>query len=67
MAALFKYFVGVAVILPAVMFISAMTISEIFVGFVAVAQAPVTETPRKKMLKIMSLTVLYLLYIMRFQ
>ena len=46
MAALLKYSMGIAVILPAVMFISAMTISEIFVGFVAVAQAPVTETPR---------------------
>jgi len=49
MAALFKYFVGIAVILPAmmvVMVLSAVNMGEIFVGFGAVAQAPATETPR---------------------
>lgn len=46
MAALFKYFMGIAVILPAVMLVSAMTIGEIFVGFAAIARAPSTETPR---------------------
>jgi hypothetical protein len=46
MAALSKYFVGVAVILPAVMVLSAMTMSEIFVGIAAVAKAPTTDTPR---------------------
>ena len=45
MAALFKYFVGIAAILCAVMVISAMTIGEIFLGYAAVAQAPVTERP----------------------
>jgi len=49
MAALFKYFVGIAVILPAVMVVtvlSAVNMGEIFVGFAAIAQAPVIETPR---------------------
>jgi hypothetical protein len=47
MAALSKYFVGVAVILPAVMILSATTMSEIFVRFAAVAQGTATETPRR--------------------
>lgn len=46
MAALSKYFVGVAVVLAAVMVLFAMTVSEVFVRFAAVAQAPATETPR---------------------
>jgi hypothetical protein len=48
-AALFKYFVGVAVILPAVMVgivLFAVNMGEIFVSFAAVAQAPATERPR---------------------
>ena len=45
MAALFKYFVGIAVILPAVMILSAVNMGEIFVGIAAIAQAPATETP----------------------
>jgi hypothetical protein len=49
MAALFKYFVGIAVILPAVMIVmplSAVNMGEIFVGTTAIAQAPAAETPR---------------------
>ena len=49
MAALFKYFVGIAVILPVVMIVmvlSAVNMGEIFVGIAAIAQAPATETPR---------------------
>lgn len=48
MAALFKYFVGVAGILPAVMIVmplSAVNRGEIFVGITAIAQAPAAETP----------------------
>ena len=46
MAALFKYFVGIAVILPAVMILYAVNMGEMFVGIAATAQAPVIETPR---------------------
>jgi hypothetical protein len=46
MAALFKYLVGIAVILPAVIILSALNMGEIFVGITAIAQAPATETPR---------------------
>ena len=46
MAALFKYFVGIAVILPAVIIFSAVNMSEMFVGIAAIAQAPAAETPR---------------------
>jgi hypothetical protein len=46
MAALFKYFVGIAVILPAVMILSAVSMGEIIVGIAAIAQAPATEAPR---------------------
>jgi len=46
MAALSKYFVGVAVIFLAVTVLSAVTMSEIFVGIAVVAQTPATETPR---------------------
>jgi hypothetical protein len=46
MAALSKYFVGVAVILPAVMVLSTITMSEIFVRFAAVTQATATQAPR---------------------
>ena len=45
MAALFKYFVGIAVILLAVSF-SAVNMSKIFAGLAAVAHSPATETPR---------------------
>jgi hypothetical protein len=45
MAALFKYFVGIAVILLAVTF-SASNMSKIFVGLAAVAHSPATEAPR---------------------
>ena len=46
MAALFKYFVGIAVILPAVMIVmplSAVNMGEIFVGMTAIAQAPAAD------------------------
>ena len=46
MAALLKYFMGVAVILPVVIFLSAATMRELFGSFPAVAPAPTTETPR---------------------
>ena len=46
MAALFKYFVGIAVILPAVITLSALNLGEIFVGIAAIGQAPVLATPR---------------------
>jgi hypothetical protein len=46
MAALLKYFAGVAVIISVVMVLSAMTMSEIFVDFPAVTKAPAAETPR---------------------
>ena len=46
MGALSRYLVGVAVILSAVLAVSAMTMSEIFVHISAVAQAPATAAPR---------------------
>ena len=46
MAALFKYFVAIAVIVPAVMILYAVNMGEMFVGIAAIAQAPATETPR---------------------
>jgi len=46
MAALFKYFVGTAVILLAVTILSALNMSKIFVGLAAVADSAATETPR---------------------
>jgi hypothetical protein len=46
MAALFKYFMGVAVILPAVIVLGAMNMNEIFVRVATVARAPAAETPR---------------------
>jgi hypothetical protein len=46
MAALLKYFMAIAVMFPAAMLVSAITIGEIFVGFAAIARAPATETPR---------------------
>ena len=46
MAALLKYFAGIAVILPVVMALFAVNMGEIFVGIAAIAQPPVTETPR---------------------
>ena len=46
MAALFKYFVGVAVIVPAVIILYAANMGEMIVGLAAIAQAPATETPR---------------------
>ena len=57
MAALFKYFVGIAVILPAVMIVmvlSAANMGEIFVGIAAIAQAPATETPRWSIERLMA-------------
>jgi hypothetical protein len=46
MAALFKYFVGIAVIIPVVMILYAANMGEMFVGLAAVAQAPTTEKPK---------------------
>jgi hypothetical protein len=46
MTALFKYFVGIAAILAAVMILSAVSMSEIFVRLAAVAHSPAIETPR---------------------
>ena len=46
MAALFRYFAGIAAILPAVMVLSAVNMSEIFVTLAAVAHSPAIETPR---------------------
>lgn len=46
MAALLRYFAGIAVILPVVMALFAVNMGEIFVGIAAIAQPPVTETPR---------------------
>jgi len=46
MAALIKYFVGIAVIVPAVMILYAVNMGEMFVGIAAIAQAPATETAR---------------------
>jgi hypothetical protein len=48
MATLFKYFVGFAVILPAVVILCAVNIGELFVGFAGVAQAPAKGTPSWK-------------------
>jgi len=46
MAVLFKYFMGVAVILSAVVVLGAMNMNEIFVRVATVAQVPATVTPR---------------------
>ena len=46
MAALFKYLIGVAIILPAVIVLSALNMAEIFVGISAVAPATANETAR---------------------
>jgi hypothetical protein len=46
MAAIFKYFVGAAITLFVVVALSAITISELFVDFPALAKAPATMTPR---------------------
>jgi hypothetical protein len=57
MAALFKYLVGIAVILPTVMIVmilSAVNMGEIFVGIAAIAQAPATETPRSNIERLMA-------------
>jgi hypothetical protein len=57
MAALFKYFVGIAVILPAVMIVmvlSAVSTGEIFVGIAAITQAPATVTPRWNIERLMA-------------
>ncbi len=57
MAALFKYFVGIAIILPAVMIVmvlSAVNMGEIFVGIATIAQAPATETPRRNIERLMA-------------
>ena len=46
MAALFKYLVGMAVILPAVVMVYAVVTGEMFVDNAATAQTQVTATPR---------------------
>jgi len=46
MAALIKYFAGIAVIISVVMTLSAKTMREIFVAFPVVTKAPAAETPR---------------------
>ena len=46
MAALFKYLIGVAIILPAVIVLSALTMAEIFVGISAILPATANETAR---------------------
>ena len=46
MAVLFKYFMGVAVILSAVVVLGAMNMNEIFMRVATVAQVPATEKPR---------------------
>src|SRR5208282_173902 len=46
MAALLKYFVGIAIILSAVVILFAVNMSEILGGIAAIAQAPTTETPK---------------------
>jgi hypothetical protein len=46
MAALFKYLIGVAIILPAVIVLSALTMAEIFVGISTVAPATANDTAR---------------------
>jgi hypothetical protein len=46
MAALIKYFVAIAVIVPAVMILYAVNMGEMFVGIAAIAQAQAAETPR---------------------
>jgi hypothetical protein len=46
MAALFKYLLGVAVTLPAVIILCAMMISEIYVGFASLPEAAATRSPR---------------------
>jgi hypothetical protein len=46
MAALFKYFVGIAAILAAVLILSAVSMSEIFVTLAAIGHSPAIETPR---------------------
>ena len=49
MAALFKYFMGIAVILSAVMVIlPAVVRDDIFVGLAADTEAPATQTPKWK-------------------
>ena len=45
-AAFFKYFVGIAVIVSAVMILYAANMGEILGGIAAIAQAPTTETPK---------------------
>ena len=46
MAALFKYFVGIAAILPTVVMVYAVITGEMFFDIAATAQTQVTETPR---------------------
>jgi hypothetical protein len=48
MATLFKYFMGIAVILPATVILCAVNMGELFVGFTGVTQAPAKETPSWK-------------------
>ena len=46
MAALFKYLISVAIILPAVIALSALTMAEIFVGISTILPATANETAR---------------------
>jgi hypothetical protein len=46
MAALFKYVVGIAVIVPVVIILYAADMGEMFVGLVAAAQTPTTGTSK---------------------
>ena len=48
MATLFKYFMGIAVILPAAVILCAVNMGQLFVGFTGVAQVPAKETPSWK-------------------
>lgn len=54
MAAIFKYFLAIAVILPAVIILSALNVGEIFVGIATIAEAPATETPRSNAAPLMA-------------
>jgi hypothetical protein len=48
MATLLKYFMGIAIILPATVILCAVNMGELFVGFSEVAQTPAKEAPSWK-------------------
>jgi hypothetical protein len=52
MAALFKYFVGIAFILPAVIILSAVNMGEIFVGFALAALFGVTPELARRVIDV---------------